>query len=426
MINVKKIINRINKSEFASQFKILALGTLISQIFLISSTPLITRLYSPEVFGIFALFTAITSVFVPIVCGRYNIAMIVVKKNNEGNALFNLSLILSLVFCLFLLIIFFFGEIPLKKLLNAEKLNFWWFFIPVIIFLSSSREIIKSYLNRVKNYSLISKSEIFFSVIKVTFLLSLGYLGYSFNGIFIADIISFMATIIFLIFFLKKIKKNFLIKKKKLYEVAKKYKEFPIYQSTSTLINTIRVVLPVFFLTKYFDSDIVGYYSLILMSIFYPLSFISKSISMIHIKKVAELIQKRTNVTNYIKKLTFILIFIILVPVFIVLFFGEEIFSFVFGKEWILAGNLASILIIGLGFQFVISTLSPVFSSTGHLKTSSLWNLGSFIFSLTLMSYFIPKFNIESVMYLFLWINIVIYSIYYLLILYVIKNPKII
>jgi len=424
MINVKKIINRINKSEFASQFKILALGTLISQIFLISSTPLITRLYSPEVFGIFALFTAITSVFVPIVCGRYNIAMIVVKKNNEGNALFNLSLILSLVSCLILLIIFFFGEISLKKLLNAEKLNFWWFFIPVIIFLSSSREIIKSYLNRVKNYSLISKSEIFFSIIKVTFLLSLGYLGYSFNGIFIADIISFMATIIFLIFFLKKIKKNFLIKKKKLYEVAKKYKEFPIYQSTSTLINTIRVVLPVFFLTKYFDSDIVGYYSLILMSIFYPLSFISKSISMIHIKKVAELIQKRTNVTNYIKKLTFILIFIILVPVFIVLFFGEEIFSFVFGKEWILAGNLASILIIGLGFQFVISTLSPVFSSTGHLKTSSLWNLGSFIFSLTLMSYFIPKFNIESVMYLFLWINIVIYSIYYLLILYVIKNPK--
>ena len=424
---LKKLFYRINKSEFASQFKILALGTLISQIFLISSTPLITRLYSPEVFGIFALFTAITSVFVPIVCGRYNIALIVVKKNNEGNALFNLSLILSLVFCLLLLIIFFFGEIPLKKLLNAEKLNFWWFFIPVIVFLSSSREIIKSYLNRVKNYSLISKSEIFFSVIKVTFLLSLGYLGYSFNGIFMADIISFMATIIFLIFFLKKIKKKFLlIKNKKLYEVAKKYKEFPIYQSTSTLINTIRVALPVFFLTKYFDSDIVGYYSLILMSVFYPLSFISKSISMVHIKKVAELIQKRTNVTNYIKKLTFILIFIILVPVFIVLFFGEEIFSFVFGKEWTLAGNLASILIIGLGFQFVISTLSPVFSSTGHLKISSLWNLGSFIFSLTVMSYFIPKLNIESVMYLFLWINIVIYSIYYLLILYVIKNPRII
>lgn len=422
---LKKLFYRIKKSKFANQFKILALGTLISQLIVISSTPLITRFYSPEIFGIFALFTSLTGVFVPIVCGRYNIAMIVVKNKNEGNALFNLSLILSLVFCLLLLTIFFFGEIPLKKLLNAEKLNFWWFLIPVIIFLSSCREVIKSFLNRVKNYSLISKAEIFFSFIKVKFLLSLGYLGYSFNGMFVAEIISFVVTIIFLIFFLKKIiKKNFLIKNIKLYKVAKKYKEFPIYQSTSTLINTVRVALPVFFLTKYFDSDIVGYYSLILMSVFYPLSFISKSISMVHIRKVAELKQTSNNVTNYIKKLTLILICIILIPVLIILFFGEEIFSFVFGKEWIVAGNLASILIIGLGFQFVVSTLSPVFSSTGHLKLSSLWNLGSFIFSLFMMLFFIPSLDIESVMYLFLLINMVIYTIYYLLILYVTKNPK--
>ena len=115
-----------------------------------------------------------------------------------------------------MLLIFFFGETSLKKLLNAEKLNFWWFLIPVTIFLSSCREIIKSYLNRIKNYSLISKSEIFFSLIKIIILLVLGFLGYSFNGIFIAEIISILAVTIFLIFFIKKIiKKNFSIEKKK-------------------------------------------------------------------------------------------------------------------------------------------------------------------------------------------------------------------
>ena len=102
-----------------------------------------------------------------------------------------------------------------------------------------------------------------------------------------------------------------------------------------------------------------------------------------------------------------------------------EIYSLIFGKQWIIAGNLASILIVGLAFQFVISTLSPVFSSTGHLKISSMWNLGSFIFSLLLMLYFIPKIDIEGVMYLFMFINIIIYSIYYILIIYVIKKPKI-
>ena len=248
---LKKFYYRINNSEFISNFKILAFGTFVSQIFLLSSTPLVTRLYSPEVFGIFALFTAITGVFAPIVCGRYNVAMVVVKNNHDGDTLFNLSLILSLVFCSILLLIFFFGETSLKKLLNAEKLNFWWFLIPVTIFLSSCREIIKSYLNRIKNYSLISKSEIFFSLIKIIILLVLGFLGYSFNGIFIAEIISILAVTIFLIFFIKKIiKKNFSIEKKKIFITAQKYKEFPIYQSTSTLVNTIRIALPIFFFNK--------------------------------------------------------------------------------------------------------------------------------------------------------------------------------
>ena len=51
---------------------------------------------------------------------------------------------------------------------------------------------------------------------KFGFISFVGFLGYSFNGIFIAEIISILAVTIFLIFFIKKIiKKNFSIEKKK-------------------------------------------------------------------------------------------------------------------------------------------------------------------------------------------------------------------
>jgi len=103
---------------------------------------------------------------------------------------------------------------------------------------------------------------------------------------------------------------------------------------------------------------------------------------------------------------------------------GEEIFSFVFGNDWLLAGHYASILMPGFSFIFVVSTLSPVFSSTGHLKISATWNVFSFIVTFVSYIFFIPNFNIENTLHLISLINVIIYTIYLCLIFYAIYNPK--
>jgi O-antigen/teichoic acid export membrane protein len=421
---IKKLLKRIKCSEFANHFKILATGTLLSQIILVITSPFITRLYSPEVFGIFSLFVAIVSVVTPIACGRYNVALVVAKEKN-GESLFVLCLIVGFAVSLFLLMILFIGEEPLKKLLNAEKLHFWWYMIPLVVFLQSIFIALSSYANRYKNYSIISKTSVAKSIISVLVILALGFSGFSSNGLFIAEVLSSIIIIIFLIWIYRNFFKKLTLESvKELVILAKKYKKFPLYQASSTSINSLRGMLPIFFLSYYFPSEFVGYYALVLKVIFFPLSFISNSVSMLHLKKVSEIIHNKSNAVRYLISITLILTAIIIVPMILIIVFGPQIFSFIFGLEWTVAGEFASILMPGLSVIFIVSALSPVFASTGNLMLSAIWYVVFFIFQFILFFVFSEKITIKDLLLLLTIVNIVFYIIFYFLIYFAVTHPK--
>jgi len=78
------MLNKLKpKSDFSKNVLVLMTGTTIAQAIPIAISPILTRLYSPEDFGVFALFVAITSVFGSVANGRYDLAIMLPKKD-EG------------------------------------------------------------------------------------------------------------------------------------------------------------------------------------------------------------------------------------------------------------------------------------------------------------------------------------------------------
>ena len=55
-----KIKNKVLKSEFNRNVLTLMTGTTIAQALPIAITPILTRLYTPEDFGVFAIFSKIS------------------------------------------------------------------------------------------------------------------------------------------------------------------------------------------------------------------------------------------------------------------------------------------------------------------------------------------------------------------------------
>jgi len=93
------------KSEFSRNVLTLMTGTTIAQAIPIAISPIVTRIYTPEDFGIFALFIAIITIFGSIANGRYELAIMLPKKDEDAINIFALGFIIISVMSLFLLIL---------------------------------------------------------------------------------------------------------------------------------------------------------------------------------------------------------------------------------------------------------------------------------------------------------------------------------
>jgi len=72
------------KSEFSRNVLTPMTGTTITQAIPIAISPILTRIYTPEDFGVLALFVAITAIFGGIANGRYELATMLPKKDKYG------------------------------------------------------------------------------------------------------------------------------------------------------------------------------------------------------------------------------------------------------------------------------------------------------------------------------------------------------
>jgi len=91
----------LSKNKFFQNLVKLSSSTLLAQVLLIISSPLLTRLYSPEDFGVFAFFIGIIGVLSTITNLRYEQAIIIPKKDSLANQLVYLSLISNITFSFF-------------------------------------------------------------------------------------------------------------------------------------------------------------------------------------------------------------------------------------------------------------------------------------------------------------------------------------
>ena len=74
----------IDSSSFIMNVFRVASGSFLGQLFLVLSSPIITRIFTPEVFGTFAIYTAVVRLISSISPLRYDMAIIISKKKSDA------------------------------------------------------------------------------------------------------------------------------------------------------------------------------------------------------------------------------------------------------------------------------------------------------------------------------------------------------
>mgnify|MGYP005990548957 FL=1 len=145
MIRTQKKIFEFNKNVLT-----LLSGTTIAQALPVAISPILTRMYAPEDFGLFAIFIAITAIFGSTVNARYDLAIMLPKKDEDAINLFALGFVITTIisFCIFILILIF--NKNLVYYLGNKEIGIWLYFLPLTIFLTSIWNILSNFNSRKK------------------------------------------------------------------------------------------------------------------------------------------------------------------------------------------------------------------------------------------------------------------------------------
>ena len=90
-------IKNLTQSKFVRSVILVAGGTAGAQAIAMAFMPFITRLYSPEIFGLLGAFIAITAVVSPIAALAYPVAIVLPESDDEAKSLAKLSILIALI-----------------------------------------------------------------------------------------------------------------------------------------------------------------------------------------------------------------------------------------------------------------------------------------------------------------------------------------
>jgi O-antigen/teichoic acid export membrane protein len=422
---VSRSFGRLKQSQYVGAVTTLALGTLMAQVIVVGASPILTRVYAPEDFGIFALFMALVSSLVPIVCGKYEVAMMLPKSDRQGLQLLGISVRTAfLVSSILLFVIVSASYFDLVDLFPSE-LGDWLYLLPIMLFGMGIHISLNYYSNRQRMYKEMANAKLLQAVVVTTVTITLGFFGAGFNGFVIGSLLGLILAIIYLTalnqskLLFSSIKWN-----KNMWELLVQYKSFPMFNASSGLLDGLTLAMPIYFLSLYFPPSVVGYYALVVRVGSAPLAFLSGSISQVNLRKVVDLVASGQDVQSYLLYITAGLVGITALPTFILMFYSQSLFAFVFGEEWRVAGEFMEILAPSLAVSFVVSTLSSTLGATNNNFRGMVWKVVAFATTLLFFALLAPQGDIRLLLQAVVFMNVALYLFYYWQIWQAAGEPK--
>jgi O-antigen/teichoic acid export membrane protein len=170
--------------------------------------------------------------------------------------------------------------------------------------------------------------------------------------------------------------------------VAQRYRRFPIYSTWGGGFNRLSTELPSLLFASFFTPAAAGQYSIAYRVLVLPIGLVSRAISDVFFADAAEA-YSNGRLAPLISKVHNYLSLLAAPPALILMVYGPELFSFVFGNEWLEAGIMARWLAPAFYFQFISSPLSTILNVIERPDLTLILNtilLGLRIIALTIGS----------------------------------------
>lgn len=350
------------KSTFVSNILTVSRGKLFALAIPIITTPIISRLFSPSDFGAFSFFLSIITIIATASSLRFPVASVLPKAESVADRLTLLSILSGFGFSILILIIIGVCFI-ISPDWTTEKLGFWVWAIPLWIFLYSIDEALSMWLVRHGRFHPMALSDSVEPLATTGSRIIIGYIsGSSLSGLVIGFALGRLIRLgVICQSSWEWLGKSWkMANSKQLRETALEYKNYPLYNTPTSLVFAFSNNLPFILLGVMYAPEVLGFYAMANRLLRMPIQTVSETIRKVFLRKAAGIRNENGDLAPYLLKLGGTLAVAGALPFLFLYIYAEDLLRYFLGANWGSSGQVASILSPWLYLVWVSTPCSVV------------------------------------------------------------------
>lgn len=349
-------------------FFILLGGAGLAHLINFASAPLLTRLYTPDAFGLLSIFATTLAVAGAVAGGRYEQAIIGETSDKSANELVFVVGLLAMMLASLLPLLFTW----IAPLLNSRThISEVAMYLAPAVFAYSLGQAFTSWLIRRGGFSTTSGAKIIQSLF--VFGTSLCFVGES-QGLVVANMTGYLAACVVLGGGAYRngwpgARATF----QEIWTLLRRQAKFPLMGALPALFDSLSMLLPVYWIAIYFSATDTGYFGLTRQVLAAPVGMISLVISQLLMKRLADANAGQASMVPALRRVLYLVSAPVLAFGVLISAVGPELFDLLFGDAWRPAGSIARWMVWAYIAPMLVSPLSIVLIVLRKIGSNGAW-----------------------------------------------------
>jgi O-antigen/teichoic acid export membrane protein len=367
---------RLPKGRLRRAVTVSVTGAALGQLIVLAASPLVTRLYTPEDFGVLGVFSALLGILGIAVCLRYELAIPLAEDDASVVNLLALSLVVALLVSLLVAVTLWpWGEV-ITGWFNAEALHPLLWLLPLGVVAVGCNRALTHWAIRRQAFGRITRTEISRSIGRVVTQIGFGFLMFGPFGLLVGQVVGQSAGITTLALAFNRSEGRMLraIRLRSMARAAARFGDLPTLATGAALLNNGGRLAPALLVAALYGVEVAGWFALAYKILQMPV-FLSTAVARVYLGE-APLLARAGGEGMYrlFKATTWRLLAFGVLSLGLVVVAGPQLFALVFGSVWTEAGRFAQFLaFMSLG-QLVVAPVAQTLTVLERQGVQLAWD----------------------------------------------------
>ena len=372
------LIDRLRGRPFARAVATLTGATALAQAVSLAASPLLTRLYTPDDFGIASVFVSLLSLLVGVAALRYDLAIPLPQDIALARGLLSVSLWCVLATTLVVTVVVTEFGTTIVDWVNAPGLGPYLWLLPAGLLIAGIHQVLSYWAVRERAYGLLARRRVIRNVGAVATQCGIGVLGGGSIGLLIGEVVGQGAGTAALASLAWKGTRHGPGRSwlADTFRAARAYYRYPTLVAGSSLLNAGGLFLPPILLAKTFGTEVAGLFALAQRMVEAPVRLLGQSVGQVYFAEAAAVAREDAARLPGMYFSTARKLFVLgSVPLLIGGLASPWLFGAIFGAAWREAGTVAQALSWYTAVRFVAYPLSQTLNIVGRQDLQMGWDV---------------------------------------------------